>query len=422
MAEQDPQGLAQSDGLAIAIAGVDSSALTTALACQAAGFSDITLFENATSSAQPAVSSSLPPRHASVELSPNASRVLRTLKTLDALHDYCFEPQFVHQRSYRTGFQLSILALGAMAEGRYNAPFLNLEHRDLIKVLEQFAEARGIKRVATEVQKLEQSNTGITLGVNNTQHHCDVLIVATDSEDQWRALANAEPLTRTPTGALFWQGDISANALPSGAFGPVITQWLGPLHYLSYHFGAGAQRLYLSAMTAAMSETQVNNAHNDSTADPHALLAALADWHPSLQALVGAAENLHCEPVVNTSSPDRLAHGRIVFLGSSCHSLLPHLPQQTALGIEDAWVAARMLEQWEEDPASGWVEYEKYRLPRARRMQTQAEVLAQKLCEPVATRAWQRNLGLSLSSRFLPELAMQKNDWLYGYDAVNGFE
>lgn len=427
---KEVQGSEQSDELSIAIAGVDSSAFTTALACHAAGFSDITLFENISAHAQtlPTHTSpgfqtpSLPPKHASVELSPNASRVLRTLKALDALREYCFEPQFVHQRSYRTGFQLSILALGAMAEGRYNAPFLNLEYRHLNKVLGQLAEARGIKRVAGEVRKLTQSNIGIELAVKNKQHQHDVLIVAADPEDKWRTSANAETLTRTRTDTLHWQGEVLQSALPEGAFGPVITQWLGPLHHLSYHFGAGTQRLHLSAITAAVPDMQFNKSQTGSNADREPLLATLTNWHPSLRALVQRADNLHCKPVVNSTSPKRLAHGRIVFLASSCHNLLPHLPQDTALGIEDAWVAARMLEQWEEDPASGWVEYEKYRLPRARRMQTQAQLLAQKLCEPGAARAWQRNLGLSLSSRFLPELAMQKNDWLYGYDAINGFE
>ena len=409
MSATDLAGLAQTPELSIAIAGADSTALTTALACRAAGFSDVTLFEGDESS-----QAELPP-HASVELSPNASRILRTLKTLEDLREQCFEPQFVHQRSYRTGFQLSILALGAMAEGRYNAPFLNIEAEALTAVLNRIACVRGIKRVTGAPEQFRQQHNCVTFAINNKHHKHDVLIVAADPEDRWRKLAAAENLTRAPTQALYWQANVLTDALPEGAFGPVITQWLGPQHYLSYHFGAGAQRLHLSAITqSAVTQSASSN--------PQPLMTALADWHPSVRALVEAADSLHCQPVIDTVSPERLAHGQIVFLASSCHSLLPHLPQQTALGIEDAWVVARMLEQWEEEPASGWIEYEKYRLPRARRMQTQAQLRAEKLCEPGAAKAWQRNLGLSLSSRFLPELAMQKNDWLYGYDAVNGFE
>jgi len=406
-------GLAQHNELSIAIAGANSHALSTALACHAAGFNDITLIED--NQSKP----STVPRNASVELSPNASSVLRSLKALDKLRNYCFEPQFVHQRSYRSGFQLSIQALGAMAEGRYKAPFLHIESQRLNEILGDLAINRGIKRLAGEVQQLRQNLDCVSFNLSSLAQQYDVLIVAADSQQIWRTQAAAETIVHTPTRALYWQGSVPQQNLPDGAFGPVITQWLGPLHHLSYHYGVNAQRLHLAAITTnhLASDTQINPA-----ADPALLLEALTNWHPSLSALIERAETLDCQPIFTSTSPNRLAHGRIVFLGSSCHSLLPHLPQKTALGIEDAWVVARMLEQWEEDPASGWVEYEKYRLPRARRMQVQAQLRAEKLCEPRGVQAWQRNLGLSLSSRFLPELAMQKNDWLYGYDAVNGFE
>ena len=43
------------------------------------------------------------------------------------------------------------------------------------------------------------------------------------------------------------------------------------------------------------------------------------------------------------------------------------------------------------------------------------------LAEPAGLAAWQRNLNWSLTSRFLPEIAMQRTDWLYGYDSIKGF-
>jgi hypothetical protein len=34
----------------------------------------------------------------------------------------------------------------------------------------------------------------------------------------------------------------------------------------------------------------------------------------------------------------------------------------------------------------------------------------------------QRNFKLALGSRYLPEIAMGRFDWLHGYDCVRGFE
>ena len=409
--------------LSIAIVGANACALTTALACDYAGFRDLSIYTDSDTDADTV--SDRQDRYEmatqSVEISPNASRILRTLKTLEVLQPASVEPQFIHQRSYRTGFQLSIQALGAMAEGRYNAPFFHIDNRILCEALAGIAEARGIKRVHSRLTQLSQRDNKVCVTSLAGKQSYDVLIVAADTDHRLRTLANAEPLVSHPSAYTHWHSTIDTQRLPPGAFGPVITQWLGPHHHLHYHFGTlqetGDQQLRVSAIT----RSEEPYAESSSEGARH-LKNAFANWHPSLSALIDSAAQWKSAAVLENSSPERLAHGQILFLASSCHPVLPHLPQQTALGIEDAWVAARMLEQWEEEPASGWIEYEKYRLPRARRMQAQAIERARLLCEPAQGRAFWRNLELSLSSRFLPELAMQKNDWLYGYDAVNGFE
>ena len=401
--------------LSIAIVGSNACAFTTALACHYAGFRDLAIYSDSDRHRTPETLTQ------SVEISPNASRILRALKTLEVLQPASFEPQFVHQRSYRTGFQLSIQALGAMAEGRYDAPFFHIDNRILCEALAGIAEAKGIRLIDRQLTELSQRDNKVFINSSAGERSYDVLLVAADANYRLRSLANAERPDTHPTTYTHWHTTIEAQRLPPGAFGPVITQWLGPYHHLRYHFGSqqdtGDQQLHVSAITRSAQPRAETR-----TEDEKHLQIAFADWHPNLNALIKSAAKWTSDVVLENDSPERLAHGQILFLASSCHPVLPHLPQQTALGIEDAWVAARMLEQWEEEPASGWIEYEKYRLPRARRLQAQANERARSLCEPAPGRAFRRNLELSLSSRFLPELAMQKNDWLYGYDAVNGFE
>lgn len=423
---------APGDELSIAIisnAGVSGAAgsvaaLTTALACNYSGFKDISVYHD---------TSHVIADH-SVELSPNASRVIRSLKILDDLEADCFEPQFIHQRSYRTGFQLAITALGAMAEGRYYAPFWHVQCSTLTNALAAAATARGIQLHSNaSVTALRQNDVtsnstqtsqnavvelGLTLGSANSgqteRRVHDVALVADDPQQQARMLSNAEPLMTTATSLTHWRGSTPFENLPLGAFAAVITQWLGPHHHLSYHFTAGGELLEFSAI--------VDNPNQATPSSKQDLLAAFAGWHPSITALLESATHLESTPVISTTPVERLAHGNIAFLGASCHAIAPHLPQQHALGIEDAWVISRMLEQWEDEPASGLVEFERYRLPRARRLHTQANLRANQLCDTRAFETWRRNLAMTFGSRFLPELAMQKNDWLYGYDAVNGFE
>ena len=179
------------------------TALTTALACEYAGFKDVTVYHDTSNEVT----------DHSVELSPNASRILRALKVLDELADNSFEPQFIHQRSYRTGFQLAITALGAMAEGRYNAPFLHVQSSALTAVLAEAANARGIHlqrgRSLTDLQYGDTHNSRIALKFNpvpdNTQPAAeqlrthDVVLVADDPQQRARTLSNAEPLVSSST-------------------------------------------------------------------------------------------------------------------------------------------------------------------------------------------------------------------------------
>ena len=113
--------------------------------------------------------------------------------------------------------------------------------------------------------------------------------------------------------------------------------------------------------------------------------------------------------------------GRTVMLGGICHGgpIWPDLSPSAAL--EDAWVLSRMMERWEEEPHQGFSEYERYRRPRAERLRAfaAAQFATHTLRAPMAR--WRRNVSWSMTSRFLPEISMQKLDWLYGYDCIRGF-
>ena len=168
------------------------------------------------------------------------------------------------------------------------------------------------------------------------------------------------------------------------------------------------------------------------------LLAPAADWanqtisadvllerlleraHPHLRGLLvdPAIERL-AEPSADFA--DYWFAEKLVLLGGACHAhpCFPDLNASAAL--EDAWVLSRMMERWEESPHEGFADYERYRKPRARRLRAFSMAERATLAEPSGLAAWQRNLKWSLTSRFLPEIAMQRLDWLYGYDCIKGF-
>ncbi|MFT7651026.1 MAG: 2-polyprenyl-6-methoxyphenol hydroxylase-like FAD-dependent oxidoreductase [Limisphaerales bacterium] len=147
---------------------------------------------------------------------------------------------------------------------------------------------------------------------------------------------------------------------------------------------------------------------------------SLADWSPRLHAFV---ENLK---TVNqfATQPDLRTHwqdGDWVFLGKASLSQQPINPVTWLTGLEDAWVLSRMMENYEQDIEQGTRAYAQYRQPRAKRILTQCNNLSKSYFATTTTRRVTRNLGIALRSRFLPEIAMQRIDWLHGFDCIKGF-
>jgi len=152
------------------------------------------------------------------------------------------------------------------------------------------------------------------------------------------------------------------------------------------------------------------------------LASHFAAWHANVGSLIRSSQPVVSKPVTEHEPIAQWYDRRVVLLGDACHALAPHLQQGAALAIEDAWVLSRMLERWEDEPIDGFNEYQRHRKVRVTRVRRASRVFAALWCLDTPRQILWRNLKLSLASRFLPEIAMQQLDWLYGYDCIRGFE
>jgi len=141
-----------------------------------------------------------------------------------------------------------------------------------------------------------------------------------------------------------------------------------------------------------------------------------------VRTLIEAAGEVYKWAIYDRPPLPTWTRGAITLLGDACHPLRPYLAQGAAMAIEDAWVLSRMLERWEDDPACGLPDYERYRLPRTARVQAQSRAQGEEFHLSERRAVLLRNFKLALGSRYLPEIAMQQFDWLHGYDCVRGFE
>jgi salicylate hydroxylase len=193
----------------------------------------------------------------------------------------------------------------------------------------------------------------------------------------------------------------------------VINIWSEPSRYcVQYPVSDNRTDLLVVIQPGAMS---LNSAED-------AVHTALHNWHPRLQECLENVTDTCNHPVINSEPLDYWYAGKVVLLGDACHPLPVYSMQGACAAIEDAWVLGTMMERWEDTPAEGFSDYQRYRLPRVKKLRLQAIIAAANLSMAQRSDIWRRNVKWALTSRFLPEMSMEALDWLYGYDCIKGFD
>ena len=140
--------------------------------------------------------------------------------------------------------------------------------------------------------------------------------------------------------------------------------------------------------------------------------------HPALHPYLECEEPL----VVGSGNVNETMYsGNTAFVSTAVSKPWPTQLPFTNYGVEDAWVLARMLENYEDHLSTALSEYEKYRLPRHRKVNNYSELYLGRYLHKTGMSKLGRNLGIALRSRFLPEMAMQQVDWFHQYDCIRGF-
>jgi salicylate hydroxylase len=394
----------------IGIAGGGIGGLTLALACREAGLNDVTVYEQAV---QPEALG------AGVQLSPNATRVLLALGLREALEGVSFLPQAVHLRTWRTGYLLATRPLGAFSEARYGAPYFHVHRGDLQALLLDAAQrSRVVVETGQRCSAAGQDEQGPWLAFGERRLRHDVVIGCDGIHSAVRAslLEAAQPRF---TGHLAWRGMVPAAALPKQMIPPTATVWLGPGRHFVHYYVRGGE---LVNFVGVVETDRWTRESWQEVGDPQELAADFAGWHPMVTTLIEAAEQPFRWALYDHDPLPRWTWKHITLLGDACHPMVPYLAQGAAMAIEDAWVLSRMLERWEDQPAEGLAEYERYRRPRTSRVQLRSRAQGEEFHLRERWSVLGRNFKLAMGSRYLPEIAMSQFDWLHGYDCIRGFD
>ncbi|RWN27171.1 MAG: FAD-binding protein [Mesorhizobium sp.] len=403
----------------IVIAGAGVAGLTAALAFAERGYT-VRVFEQA---------QRLEAAGAGIQLSPNATRILRQLGVLDKLLPAAVRPEAVVLKEAATLRELARVPLGQAAETRWQAPYLVAHRADLQSALmARVSEIPDIHfttgaRVSSAATGPHGITTTAEIDGKTIKAEGFLLIGADGVWSSVRALVDSSKRAALPTshfsGELAWRATIAAESAAGQAFAAIgvtncVTTFLHPgFHMVAYPVSKGAA-FNLAAFTRGdrIAEGWSGNA------DAGILTRALRGTAAELARLVEQAGPWTAWPIHTVDSKQPWTTGNMALIGDAAHAMTPFAAQGAAMAIEDAATLADIIADFPADPLAAPATWEQSRRPRVAQVARRGAVnrLAWHASGPVAIA---RNVFLKVRSS---EKLAADLDWLYGWRAVEADE
>ncbi|TPI18047.1 FAD-dependent monooxygenase [Mesorhizobium sp. B4-1-1] len=403
--------MAETRSRQIVIAGAGIAGLTAALAFAERGF-PVKLFEQA---------KQLEAAGAGLQLSPNATRILRRLGVLDRLLPNAIRPQAVVLKDARSLRELARVPLGEAGERRWGAPYLVAHRADLQAALMATAADRPDIELVTGARV-----TGIALDPQSVAAAVEIDGKATSvtgglligADGVWSSLRAG--LARTAgfvasrfSGELAWRATVPAESAAGKAFAQIgatdsVTTFLHPgFHMVAYPVSKG-RAFNLAAFTKGERIAEGWSGH----ADPALLSDAMRGTAATLSNLVALAGPWTAFPIHTVEQRRWTTPDGVALIGDAAHAMTPFAAQGAAMGIEDASMLANLVAHFPGDPKQGLTVWEDLRRPRVEKVLKRGALnrLAWHASGPVAIA---RNLVLA--TRPAERLAADL-DWLYGWE------
>ena len=342
----------------VAIVGGGIGGLTAAIALTQKGM-DVEVLEQA-----PAVEAV----GASLQLGPNALRLMDALGLLGALREVCVRPNAVDFLRWDDGRLLLHTELGERAEAYFGAPQLDFFRPDLHRVLVE-ALPPGVLRLGTRVERIEQDAGSVTLSTADGER---IRADAAGAADGIRSNLRQQVVgAESPafSGTVVYRGVVPredvAGLTPEGQN----FYWLGPYrHGVSYWISAGR----LLAVNCAVQDAEWSRESWTLEAPPDEAAQAFDGWHaPLLQRI--RHEKVMLRGAVFVRRPlEHWSFGRVTLLGDAAHAMEPFQAQGAAQAVEDAYVLGRCVSDCGGDLEEAFRRYERIRMDRAEELQSQA--------------------------------------------------
>lgn len=346
----------------VAIVGGGVGGLTAAIALAQKGF-DVEVLEQA---------SAVEPVGASLQLGPNALRLMGAMGLLGELREIGVRPDAVDFVRWDDGRLLLRTELGERAEMHFGAPQLDFFRPDLHRVLVD-ALPPGVLRFGKRVEHIAQDGGGgVTLSTSSGERvHADAAVAADGIRSHLRQqLVGAE--SPVFSGTVVYRGVVAREEVGELHPDKLNLYWLGPYrHGVSYWISAGR----LLAVNCAVQDAGWSRESWTLAAPQDEAAQAFDGWHPPLLERIRRVGVMLRGAVFVRRPLEHWSFGRVTLLGDAAHAMEPFQAQGAAQAVEDAFVLAECLAA-DDDVAAGLRRYEQIRMRRAEELQDSSATAA----------------------------------------------
>jgi salicylate hydroxylase len=390
------------------IAGAGIGGLCTSL-CLARGGWRVSLYEKA---------KVLEETGAGLQLSPNASAVLRRLGTIERLTPFALRPKAIRIRRARDGATLAVMPLDD-AERRWGAPYLIVHRADLQRaLLEAIARESGIKlQTGAAVAGFASGENSVAIAIEQGAVRLkaagDCLIGADGVRSFVRQRLGAD--SARFSGRTAWRATVDAARAPPELRRDETTLWLGRKAHLVHYPLRGA---VINVVAIVDGDFCLDGADFwSSPGEPGFLEARFSGWAEPARKLLRASPDWRKWPLFDCNPIASWVAGRVALMGEAAHPMLPFLAQGAAQAIEDAGALGEVLSRAQNIETSLRA-YQEARHARATRVQKESrrQATIYHLGGPAALL---RDMALRALG---PQKMLARYDWLYDAHKANGHE
>jgi salicylate hydroxylase len=310
----------------------------------------------------------LAPVGASLQLGPNATRLLRDVGLFEPLRAVASVPDAVDLLRWDDGSLLLHAEHGAAAEQYFGTSQLDFFRPDLHRVLVEAVPRRAL-RLGTRVAGVETvDGRAVAVTADGERIHADGVVAADGIRSPLRQQVVGADEQPVFSGTVVYRGIAPRSAVAELHPDRVNRYWIGPYrHGVSYWISRGdLLALNLGVQGANWSEESWTREVDAAEAD-----AYLEGWDEGLRERLRRCGTVLRGGVFVREPIPHWTYGRVTLLGDAAHAMEPFQAQGAAQAVEDAYVLAECVR------ATGDVEesfrlYERIRMEHAEAMQAQA--------------------------------------------------